>query len=208
MKKVFQLTVLFVAVSALIVSCSPPKPVKTIANLKAAIEGETNASATYQAFSEKAAEEGFLNIAKMFAAASAAEAIHVKNHNAVLAKLGEETYEPVPETPTVNGTADNIQAAIDGETYEYTEMYPGFIAVANEEKCNEALTSFNWAKGAEATHAKLYNQTLLVLLGTESDENVSSEWYVCPKCGELFNTIEGVSNCPLCATNPSSFLMF
>jgi len=208
MKRLFELTVLFIAVATFNVSCGSTKFKKTIENLKAAITGETNASATYQAFSAKAAEEGYPNIAMMFAAASAAEAIHVKNHNAVLVKLGEEAFNPSPEKPTVNTTVDNIKAAIEGETYEFTVMYPEFIAIATTEQCTDALTSLNWANDAEKTHARLYTQTLEILKTTESDETVASVWYTCPKCGELFNTIEEVNRCPLCGTNSSAFLKF
>ena len=208
MKRVFKLTVLFVAVAAFAVSCGSKNCERSIGSLKEAITGETGASATYKAFSEKAAEEGYPNIAKMFAAASAAEAIHVKNHNTVLAKLGKEEFNPIPDKPAVGATADNIRAAIEGETYEFTVMYPGMIAIANEDKCADVLTTFTWATTAEATHAKLYAQALQILKSTESDEGVASVWYTCPKCGELFNTIAGVSNCPICAFNSSSFLKF
>jgi rubrerythrin len=208
MKRVVKFSVLFLAVAAFAVSCGSPKPAKTIENLKAAISGETNASATYKAFSAKAVQEGYPNIAKMFAAASEAETIHVKNHNAVLVKLGEKAFNPAADAPKVTGMVENIQAAIEGETYEFTVMYPGFITVATTEKCNDALTSFTWAKDAEATHAKLYAQALNILQTTGSDNGVSSAWYTCPKCGDLFNTIEGVDNCPLCATKSTSFLTF
>jgi len=206
--KVIKFSVLFLTVAFFAASCSSPKPEKTIENLKAAITGETNASAKYKAFSEKAAEDGFLNIAKMFAAASEAEAIHVKNHNAVLAKLGEEPFNPVAETPIVNTTAENLQTAIEGETYEFTVMYPDFITVAKTEKSKDAIKSFTWASDAESTHAKIYSQALNILNTTESDETLSSVWYVCPKCGDLFDIIEGLSGCPICATNPSTFLKF
>ena len=195
-------------VAVVTVSCSGGKPVKTIENLKAAITGESNASATYQAFSAKAAQEGYANIAKMFAAASAAETIHVRNHNAVLAKLGEEDFTPAIGTPKVAGTAENLQAAIEGETYEYTVMYPGFIATAKAEKCDEAIPSFSWANDAEAVHAKLYTQALDILKTTGSDDTVAQLWYTCPKCGNLFNTIEGLDNCPLCGVRSASFLKF
>ena len=207
MKRNFQLTALLVAIVAIVASCSNPKP-QTIENLKAAISGETNASATYQAYSDKADEEGFHNIAKMFAAASAAEAIHVRNHNAVLVEMGEEAFNPTAGTPNVSSMADNLQAAIDGETYEYTIMYPGFIEIAEKEEKFDALSSFDLASSAEATHAMLYSQALNILRETGSDETVSSEWYVCPKCGDLFNGIEGLDNCPLCGVSSSSFLKF
>ena len=208
MKKVFQLTALFVAIAAIAVSCGNPKPEKTIENLKAAITGETNAGAKYQAFSAKAAEEGFPNIAKMFAAASAAEAIHVKNHNAVLTKLGEEPFNPVAETPQVNSTAANIQDAVEGEIYESTVMYPGFITEANAEKCAAAVTSFTWARDAEGVHAQRYAEALSILETTGGDATVAAVWYTCPKCGNLFNTIEGLESCPFCAAKSSSFEKF
>jgi len=208
MKRLVYFAALLIAVAVVTVSCSGGKPQKTIDNLKAAITGESNASGTYLAFSAKAAQEGFVNIANMFAAASAAETIHVKNHNAVLVKLGEEAYAPSVGTPKVSDTAANLQAAIEGETYEYTEMYPGFLASAEEEKCDEAITSFTWANDAEAVHANLYTQALNILKSTGSDETVAQEWYTCPKCGNLFNTIEGLTGCPLCGVRAASFLKF
>ena len=208
MKKIIYFAALLIAVAVVTVSCSGSKPVKTIENLKAAITGESNASATYQAFSAQAAQEGFPNIAKMFAAASAAETIHVKNHNAVLAKLGEEAFTPVIGTPKVSGTADNLQAAIEGETYEFTVMYPEFIAAAKAEKCDEAIPSFTWASDAEAVHADLYSKVLNILKTTGSDQTVAPVWFTCPKCGNLFDTIEGINGCPLCGVKPASFLKF
>jgi len=197
-----------VLVLAILVSCGGAKPEKTIENLKAAISGETNASATYKAFSASAREAGYPNISKMFAAASEAEAIHVKNHNAVLVKLGEQEFKPTADRPKVNTMVENLQAAIEGETYEYTVMYPGFIAEAKNEKCKEALTSFTWANDAEATHAKLYTEALNILKATGSDNTVKPVWHVCPKCGDLFHTIDGLDTCPLCGTKPSAFLKF
>ena len=208
MKRIIQLMTLFVAIAIVIVSCASPKPQQTIDNLKAAITGETGASANYQAFSANAAESGYYNIAKMFAAASAAEAIHVRNHNAVLVKLDEEEFYPIAATPAVNSMAENLQKAIEGEIYEYTVMYPGFIITAETEKCAEAIRSFTWASEAEEVHAGLYAKALEILMTTENDETVAQEWHVCPKCGNLFDSIEEADECPLCATKVSAFWRF
>ena len=208
MKKIFKMTALFVAIAAIAVSCGSPNPEKTIESLKAAITGETGAGAKYQAFSAKAAEDGYNNIAAMFAAASAAEAVHVNNHNAVLVKLGEEVFVPVIEEPVVNGMAENLQDAIEGELYETNVMYPEFITIATKEKAKEAITSFSWAKDAEAEHARLYAEALNILLMNGDDVMVAAEWYVCTKCGNLFNTIEGVDSCPICALKSTSFEKF
>ena len=222
---------LVAVITAFAISCAPTKPEKTIESLKAAIAGETNASAKYQVFSEIATEQGYLNIAQMFAAASFAEALHVKNHNAVLEKLGEQQFNPAAETSGVErnvilevtnefGEVDtvevlnpkatnvNIQTAIDGETYEFTEMYPAFITIAKEEKCEDALTTLMWAMEAEKGHAKLYAEALNILDTTGLDANVSSFWYVCTKCGDLHNTIEDLDVCPVCGENPDSFEKF
>jgi len=208
MKKIFKTTALLIAVAVIAVSCGSPSQEKTIKSLREAITGETGASAKYQAFSIKAAEEGYYNIATMFAAASAAEAIHVSNHNAVLVKLGEEIFVPVINKPVVKSMAENLQDAIDGELYEANEMYPAFIAIAKAEKSKDALTSFSWAKDTESEHARLYAEALNILLMNGDDVMVASEWYLCTKCGNLFNTVEGVESCPVCALKASSFEAF
>jgi rubrerythrin len=214
MRSIIRFTVLFLAVAVVSVSCTNTKPEETIKNLKAAITGETNASAKYKAFSEKAAEEGYPNIAKMFDAASEAEGFHIKNHNAVLVKLGEQEFLPAADVIEVSSTVDNLQVAIDGETYEFTEMYPGFIATAVTEKCSDAETTFSWANKAEMTHAKLYSEALELLKASITDEtqasdaSVATEWSVCKNCGNLFNTIEEVEVCPLCAAKSATFLKF
>ena len=109
--------------------CNKVNPVKTTENLKAGIKGETTASAKYAAFAQKAREEGYDTIAKLFDAASKAESIHAANHAKVLEALGEKMDEFKPEFE-VKTTAENLQAAIDGETYEVTTMYPQFLTDA------------------------------------------------------------------------------
>jgi len=198
---------MFIAIGIVAVSCSTPKT-KTIENLKSAITGESNASHTYKAFSARAAQDGFPNIAKMFAAAAEAEAIHVKNHNAVLVKYGQPAFTAKLETPEVADMIANIEAAIEGETYEFTVMYPAFLADAAAEKAKDAITSFTWARDSEQTHARQYTKALNILRATGSDETVSSAWYTCPKCGDLFDDIQNVSSCPLCASNATTFLRF
>src|SRR5659263_152982 len=119
-RNLFALTIIALMVFT---SCNSPKPVKTIENLKAGIIGETTASNKYLAFAEKAKTEGLDTIAKLFVAASQAEAIHAANHTKVLESLGIKMEAFTPEF-VVKTTAENLQAAIDGETYEETTMYP------------------------------------------------------------------------------------
>src|SRR5512140_1311950 len=86
---------------------------QTITNLKAAFAGESQASQKYLAFAKKAEKDGFRNIATLFRTAAQAERIHAEGHLAALDGIGS--------------TAQNLQAAFEGETYEYTEMYPPML---------------------------------------------------------------------------------
>jgi len=194
MKRVFHTTILFVAVVAVFVSCSD-KHENTIANLKVAITRETNASKTYEAFAAKATEEGYRNISNMFRAVAAAEAIHIDNHNNVLKKLGEPEFMPAAETPSVNSTEENIQAAINGEDNEYTVIYPGFIATAKKENCKDAVSSFTWANLAEKNHSEQFSEALKILR-TTGDRSTPSKWFVCAQCGGIFKI--SFTKCLIC----------
>lgn len=194
-------------IAALCFGCAP-KPEKTIENLKAAVTGETGANAKYALYAQAAVDSGYVNIGKMFTAASAAEAVHIKNHQAVLAKLGVKDFTATPESVIPGTTEANLQDAIKGETYESTTMYPGFLEIAKTEKSADAVKTFTWANDAEKRHAQLYTSTLNSLTADGNDSNVSSTWYVCPKCGNLYNSITGVESCEFCGTKSSVFEKF
>jgi rubrerythrin len=208
MKKFITITALFMAIAVIATSCGGPKHEKTINNLKSAIQGETNANARYVAFSQEAAEQGLFNISKMFEASAAAEAIHVRNHNDILELLGVKPYHPEADEAVVLSTLENILAAIAGETFEFEVMYPEFITDAYEENCLEAVRSFEWAKGAEMTHAKFKTMVVKILQTTGNDATVPAIWYVCSSCGDLYYNIEGLLRCPLDNTDISLFLKF
>ncbi len=198
-------SVILVAVVALLalVGCQT-KPVKTIDNLKAAITGETTASAKYKAFAEQAKTEGLDTIAKLFEAASKAEAIHAANHTKVLEELGVKMDSIKPEFE-VKTTAENLQAAIDGETYEFTTMYPDFIKIATEEKADKAVKSFNWANDTEKKHKEYYAKALEAInAGTEV--NMPVEYFVCPVCGNTYDKATLEPNCAFCQTASEKFI--
>jgi len=179
------------------------KPVKTIADLKEGIKGETTASAKYAAFAEKAREEGNDTIARFFDAASKAEAVHAANHTKVLEKLGEkmEVFTPQFEVKT---TAENLQAAIDGETYEETVMYPGFIKDAEAEKVPDAIKSFTWAMDTEKKHEAFYKNTLAALQsGNES--TLPAGYEICPVCGNTYEEGKVDDKCAFCQTPRDRF---
>lgn len=152
---------------------------RTLANLQAAYNGESNARAKYLASAKKADEEGFGASASLFRAAAQAEGIHAENHARVIRKLGAEPTAKI-ETPVMVSTRDAIQAAIKGESYERDTMYPEFLAAARAEGQKDAVETFNLALSAEGEHAKLYQASLEEL---KAGKSVARKLYVCTVCG-------------------------
>jgi len=185
--------------------CNQAKPVKTIENLKAGIKGEATASAKYAAFALRATEEGYDTIAKLFDAASKSESIHSTNHAKVLEALGEKMDDFKPEFK-VNTTAENLQAAIDGETYETTIMYPQFQADAKAEKVEKAVKSFSWAMDTEMKHQKFYKNAL-VAVNAKSEKTMSFEYAVCPVCGNTYEKATMDDKCAFCQADRSKFVI-
>jgi len=185
--------------------CKQASPVKTIANLKAGIKGETTASAKYTAFAQKAREEGNDTIAKLFDAASKAEAIHAANHTKVLEELGEKMDEFKPEFE-VKTTAENLQAAIDGESYEAATMYPQFLADAKVEKVEKAVKSFTWAMDTEIKHQQFYAKALEALK-LNAERTLSFEYAVCPVCGNTYEMATVDEKCAFCQTPKEKFII-
>jgi rubrerythrin len=185
--------------------CNQLKPVKTVENLKAGIKGETTASAKYTAFAQKAREEGNDTIAKLFDAASKAESIHAANHRKVLETLGEKMDDFKPEFE-VKTTAENLQAAIDGETYEAKTMYPQFLADAKAEKVAKATKSFTWAFDTEKKHAAFYQKALDALKG-KGESSLAFEYAVCPTCGNTYEKATLDEKCAFCQTPKEKFII-
>ncbi|PKM80297.1 MAG: rubrerythrin [Firmicutes bacterium HGW-Firmicutes-14] len=154
-------------------------------NLKAAFAGESQANSKYLAFAQKADEEGYPGVAKLFRAAAEAETVHAISE---LKALG-----------AVKSTAENLKAAIEGETYEFTEMYPGFIKEAEKEGQNRAKAVFDLANEAEKVHANLYTKALEAL-----EQKKDIEYYVCEICG---NVEEGSApdKCSICGAPKEKF---
>lgn len=186
-------------------SCNQNKPIKTIENLKAGIKGETTASAKYAAFALKAKEEGKDTIAKLFEAASKAEAIHAANHTKVLEQLGEKMEEFKPEFE-VKTTSDNLQEAIDGETYESTTMYPQFLEDAKAEKVEKAEKTFIWAFDTEKKHMQFYSNALQILK-SNTVNTLPFIYVVCPVCGNTYDSAKVDEKCAFCQTSKSKFII-
>ncbi len=188
------------AMSSAIAGATPTAD-KTLANLQEAFNGESNAQARYLAFAEKADQEGSAKVASIFRAAARAESIHAANHAEVITSMGANPTAKVV-APTVMTTAENLKAAIEGESYERDTMYPEFIATAKAEGSKAALRSFNFAIDAEGGHARLYADALQNL---KSMGGKSIELYVCPVCGRTELKLAG-EKCPVCFTDNTKFI--
>ncbi|MCL1981938.1 MAG: dockerin type I domain-containing protein, partial [Clostridiales bacterium] len=177
----------------------------TYFNLYAAVQGETNANAAYLAFAAKAQAEGYPAVARLFLATADAEAKHAADEWEILEGMGA-TEHPVAAEPSVGTTAENLQAAFDGETYEYTVMYPDFLAVAQAEGMTAAQTIFNRAMRAEQVHAGNYGD---VLANLDNANYLNSKYAIlfrCIVCGEVVT--ERPARCPICGAAGDSFVVY
>ena len=128
---------------------------KTHQNLKDAFAGESQANRRYLYFAQKADVEGYPDIAALFRSVSEGETGHAFGHFDHLAAIGD----PVTGKP-VGATEDNLRSAIEGETYEYTEMYPGFARTARDEGFDDISEWFETLARAEKSHAGRFTQGL------------------------------------------------
>jgi rubrerythrin len=172
---------------------------KTVENLLAAFEGESNANAKYTAFALKADTEGWQGAASLFRAAARAEQIHASNHARVIKQLGGEAACKIYAVD-VKTTLDNLNAALAGEQYEFETMYPAFIAEAEPHKNTVAIRTFDWAMEAEKTHARLYTEAIgLVQSGDKKSWAGSARtFYVCAACGYTSENPAEHDRCPVC----------
>ena len=197
-KPVRILTALLVmfSVSIAIPTLSNAAENKTLDNLIAAYNGESNANAKYLAYAEKADEEGYAKVASLFRAAASAEKIHLTNHAQVIESMGG-TPEAVITLPAIKTTKENLEDGVKGETYERSTMYPAFISQAEKDDNPDAIRTFTFAQAAEAEHAKLYETALITLANWKTPK---TNFYVCPICGYTVEGKPSFAACPVCKT--------
>ncbi len=161
----------------------------TIENLKEAFAGESQANQKYRAFAKKAERDGFPNVARLFRTAAEAERIHAEGHLGSLEGIGS--------------TADNLQAAIDGETYEFATMYPPMLEQAKADD-HKAKRMFGYALDAEAVHAKLYAYALEAV--KQGKDLTEVEFYLCPVCGNI-EIGKPTEPCKVCGAKAEKFIL-
>jgi rubrerythrin len=160
----------------------------TTENLQAAFAGESQANRKYLAFAKKADEDGFPQIARLFRATAQAETVHALSHFNVMGG--------------VKDTAENLKAAINGEGYEFKEMYPKFLAEAEKDNNEPAVSTFKHALAVEKTHHGLYGNALESL--TSGKDLPKAPIFVCSICGNtVLNEAPGI--CPICGAPRTRF---
>jgi rubrerythrin len=157
-------------------------------NLMAAFAGESQANRKYLAFAKRAEADGFKQIARLFRAVAAAETVHALAHFRVAGH--------------VKDTVENVKAAMEGEHYEFTSMYPGFIAEAVAEGKKAAQNSFERANAVEQIHHGLYSEALKAVQG--GADLPAADIHVCEICG---HTVIGDApdTCPICGAKREKF---
>ena len=159
----------------------------TLDNLAEAFGGESQAHQKYRAFARQADQDGLPNVARLFRTAAEAERIHAEGHLRAMEGVGS--------------TAQNLQAAIAGETHEFTAMYPPMLRQA-EQDGHKAKRMFGYAVKAEEVHARLY---ALALAAVERGADLSeTEFYLCPVCGHI-EFGKPSQACPICGAKAEKY---
>jgi len=141
------------------------KGTKSHENLKGAFAGESQANRRYLYFARMADIEGYPDVGDLFRDTSEAKTGHAFGHLDFLKEVGD----PVTDVP-IGTTEKNLKSAVEGETYEYTEMYPGFAKTARQEGLNELAEWFETLAKAEKSHAGRFSKGLNQIAGKEPAE--------------------------------------
>jgi rubrerythrin len=173
----------------------------TETNLRSAYAGESQARMRYGIYSSRAAENGFPNIARLFTAVAFAESIHATNHYRNIAAKGGATTVSAAVFGT-RTTSEDLQAGIDGETFEIDEMYPAYKAVAAFQGEKAAEIAFTWAWETEKIHASLYEKAKQSV--DDGKDPDLGPIQICTVCGY---TLEGQvpDKCPICGAQNDKF---
>jgi len=157
---------------------------KTEENLKAAFAGESQARNKYDYFAKVARKEGYLYIAKIFEETALNEMQHAKDEFKLLKGIAD--------------TKTNLKAAIEGEHFENSEMYPKMQKQAEQEGNIDAANLFKQISKVEKSHEKRYKKLLeMVEKGAVYKRDKPIMWK-CSKCGYIFEGNEPPERCPSC----------
>ena len=178
---------------------------KTLENLTKAFIGESQARNRYTFYAKVAKKEGFEQISDIFLLTAENEREHAK----WLFRMIDELRQKIPEKPdeinveaaaplTLGSTAENLAAAIVGENYETTTMYPAFADVAESEGLDEIARRLRMIAVAEAHHEERYRKLLATVEADTVFMKDTTVTWVCRKCGYVHKGKEPPGKCPVC----------
>jgi len=177
----------------------------TIENLTKAFIGESQARNRYTFYAKIAEKEGFEQISEIFLITADNEREHAKWLFRLINELKKKSNEDLDEinvesaAPTTLGnTADNLKAAIAGENYEYTQMYPEFADVAEKEGLTEIAQRLRAIAKAEEHHEERYKKLLKKVEGNTVFKKDKKVYWVCRKCGYVHEDEEPPEKCLSC----------
>ena len=165
----------------------------TAVNLMKAFAGESQARNKYEYFAKVAQKEGYRDIAEHFQRAANNEKTHAKLELALYNRMINSSDNDF------GNTKENLQMAIDGESYENQTMYPDFAQIAKDEGNKEATRLFNGIGKIEVEHEKMF-QMLLDRLEADREfvsDNEEEAW-ICEVCGHIHYGKKALKICPVC----------
>ena len=177
----------------------------TIQNLAKAFVGESQARNRYTFYAKIAKKEGFEQISEIFLLTAENEREHAKWLFRLINELKKKSAENLDEikieagVPTTLGdTAENLKAAIAGENFEQTKMYPEFAKVAEKEGLTEIAERLRSIAIAERHHEGRFRKLLTEIEGNAVFKKEKKVYWVCRKCGYIHEGIEAPKKCPSC----------
>ena len=183
----------------------------TIENLTKAFIGESQARNRYTFYAKVDKKEGFEQIAEIFLLTAENEKEHAKRLFEHIQELKKKSGDNLNEikveaaAPTIYGnTAENLKAAINGEKYEHTKMYPEFVDIAKEEGLLNIAERFKAIAIAEEHHEERYKKLLVQVESGTVFKKDKEVWWVCRECGYVHLGIEPPEKCPSC-DHPKGF---
>ncbi len=177
----------------------------TQANLRSAYGGESQARNRYDIWGDIAKKDGYPNVARLFHCTADAEKIHAGLHFKAMKDVKGDFLVASMAGFGIGSTSENLAAARGGEVFEYTEMYPAYIEVAQMQGEEEAVKAMRFAVEAEKIHAELFGKAKEAV---DSGKDLDSEKiYLCPVCG--FVSLTGEEEvCPLCGCKRAIFVEY
>lgn len=174
------------------------KGTKTEKNILTAFAGESQARNRYTYFASQARKDGYVQIALIFEETANQEKEHAKRLFKLL-EGGEVEIQAAFPAGKIGTTLENLRSAAAGENYEWTDMYPSFAKVAEQEGFPEIAAIFRAIAVAEKQHEKRYNDLAANIVGGRVFKREEKERWRCLNCGYIHEGEEAPVQCPACA---------